>query len=87
LAPLESQFYVLFFFVVVWAVCVLNLLVLKVAIRGKIIKIFKATFGRIFSSRSQLSSLFLGPGREKSVFLVLVAFIYWHCFERFLLNC
>jgi hypothetical protein len=87
LVQLESQFYVLFFFVVVWAVRVLNLLVLKVAIRGKIIKNFKATFGRNLYSRSQLSSLFLGPGREKSVFLVLVAFIYWHCFERFLFNC
>jgi hypothetical protein len=69
-----------------WALCGLYLLVLKVSIRGKIIKIFKATFGRIFSSRSQLSSLFLGPGREKSVFLVFVALIYWHGFERFLLN-
>jgi hypothetical protein len=69
-----------------WSLCGLNLLVLKVAIGGKIIKIFKATFGRIFSSRSQLSSLFLGPGREKSVFLVFVAFVSGHGFQRFCLH-
>jgi hypothetical protein len=86
LLQLETQFYAPFFFVVVWAVCVLNLLVLKVAIRGKIMKIFKATFGRIFSSRSQLSSLFLGPGREKSVFLVFVAFVSGHGFQWFCLH-
>ncbi len=86
LLQLETQFYAPFFFVVTWAVCVLNLLVLKVAIRGKIMKISKATFGRILSSQSQLSSLFLGPGREKSVFLVFVAFVSGHGFESFLLN-
>ncbi len=86
LMQLESQCYAYFFFVVVWAICVLNLLVLKVAIGGKITKIFKATFGRILSSRSQLSSLFLGPERQNMSFLVLVACISGHGFERFWLN-